>query len=580
MTMISSRFIASTGGGVDPHPNHVPDKPEILSPPDGAEEVPQVLQIQGSEYHHHYGAGMYGRQIQICSSDNFAAEDIVYEAEELSRSTLFQIPLDENDAPYLEQGTEYFVRIRYQDYDLRWSPWSETSCFHTMAVFPEILLATPIMVTPVNGSALPPVNPVLAMSSPKTLIGTADFDKADWQIASDMAFETLLYDASDTDSLTLRLTEDLDLSGNGTDFFARGRQKTTRGDATPWAAPARFRLRPKYDDPVFGMRRIFSKKYGQPFIWQIDREGVKVNIPKSYFDRHPLYAFTEQTITVTDGFDSSVAFIPPCWIKYSVYDNDDEDMVIDLWFSPTPQDGEGWILHPAFANDVDGFYHGKYLASEHVISYSSYPQSAYGRTASDDISMIDTLRSRFDSKWRIWTLYERRLLLDLMMAEHATFNASRIHAGTSKNNDSASFSWRGFYGLVANSTSYLDGFGNIASQPADGEALTTLTLTTPSGDNTIALDVSILRKSSGVYVTDIKRGYNDFLGFDIALLGIASDTELYASQTNNPFGTSAKVITNLEAKPMTYYDTYSGLFAFVPYGFYRGSGVFRISRSL
>ena len=155
--------------------------------------------------------------------------------------------------------------------------------FRTMVQFPEGILATPIMVLPQDGAEVSAIDPVLGMTSPKVLAGTGNFDKGDWQISTDSTFATTLYDAQGTDDLTFHTTTGLNLTtALGVDFFARGRQRTTDGTYTPWAIPVRFGLRPEYSDPIFGLRRIFSKKYTRPFVYNIDPEGNVVHITQRY----------------------------------------------------------------------------------------------------------------------------------------------------------------------------------------------------------------------------------------------------------------------------------------------------------
>ena len=155
------------------------------------------------------------------------------------------------------------------------------------------------MLAPVDGGQVQPVNPVLAMSAPKVAVGFANFDKADWQISTDSTFATTVYNKAGSDDLTMHTTKGLNLTTTlGVDFFARGRQRTTDGTYTPWAVPIRFGLRPEYSDPIFGLRRVFSRRYGQAFMYNIDPGGNIIHISERYWRAHPLYAFVKQTIVV------------------------------------------------------------------------------------------------------------------------------------------------------------------------------------------------------------------------------------------------------------------------------------------
>ena len=597
MTVISSRFIeAQSNSGT--HPSHAPDKPVILSPADDAVNINQVPQFQGSVYKHYYNTPMYAKAIQISPSDSFLNN--AYEAEEISRTPVFQIPLGENDTPYLSPDTKYYARIRYQDTDLNWGAWSEAICFTTMAVFPETVLATPVIILPVDGGEAAANNPVMSMSAPAALIGTADFSAADWQISDDNTFATTLYNAADTTNITLNIPENLDLSTKSAAMlYARGRQKTSAGDYTDWSKSVHFKISPEYDNPIFGFRRIFSKRTGYPTAYNIDLDGNPIYISQKYFDNHPLYQFPVTDIPVGETLTSSVALILPCWIKHSVYDNANGDMVIDMWFSPYPVSGDGWILHPAFKKCENGFYHGTRLACRlqdsdgkyYFLSKDSVSRYQYGNSTDDRVTM--NYLKTFDPLWHFWTIYELRLLFDLMQAEHCTFDATKISTGTSTGNESQNFTWRVFkeFRVATNTPIFVDSTKRLETSMARNEVLTSIGILTPdlSYKN---LEVSYLKLNNEAYspqeyLSEIMRGYDADFGFDLAILGIAKKIEAYAEQTSNPYGANTKVIfagVGGNTSNSAYYDYgdyipgQSGLFAFVPY-WYNSSAYFRISKN-
>ena len=434
--------------------------------------------------------------------------------------------------------------------------------FKTMVQFPAGILATPIMTAP-QGEA-PALSPVLGMSSPKVLAGTGNFDKGDWQVSTDSTFATTLYNAQGTDDLTFHTTAGLNLTTTlGVDFFARGRQRTTDGTYTPWAVPVRFGLRPEYSDPIFGLRRIFSKKYNRPFVYNIDPEGKIVNISRRYWDTHALYAFAKQSIVISPespDVKSEMAFVPPCWEKCHVYDNDDGDMVIDLWFSATRQTEDGWFLDPAFARSPNGFLHGTCLTSnpyvivggERVWVYCSTPEAAAEYISLQHISNL----KRLDPKWHYWSIYERRLLLDLLTAEKASLNTKSGEFGTGCSNTAThSMSWRGFFGFfnVQNREAMIvDGLEWSASTTN----FTDIRLGTPQMNNTIIIPSTLPCSNSasmGVYPVDIERGYNPYLGIDLALLGLVKEVRPYSSEDRTtPYGMAPKILIGAQIEAGAY----------------------------
>ena len=534
----------------------LPIRPVVMSPKNGAAGVNQVPQIVGSPYAHPYDVPMRAKHCQIATDAAFA--NVVWEEEAFSASVVWQVLLKPDNTPYVQPNTKYFVRIRYQDRLGRWSDWSEASAFTTMAVFPDSVILTPIMLMPTEGGELPPVNPILAMSSPKVIAGSANFDAADWQVTNDQSFETTLYSAAANEDVTVHRTEGLNLAtALGSAFYARGRQRTSTGEWSPWAVPVSFVPRPDYDDPIFGMRRIFSRRHNSPWIWNIDPEGKQVYIPPSYFDKHPLYSFPVQDIPIGDtGLTSNMAFVAPCWIKLNVYDNDDGDMVMDLWFSATPQSGDGWMLHPAFADAGDGFWHGTCIPTTSNGYLISAPDVA-GARGSSVWPYINNNKNQ-DAGWHIFSIYEQRLLLDLMMAEHLTTDPARVNLGSGFNNNASSFLWRGFRGLLKSGCALaIDGI-----KPMSGTAnpITQIGVMMPQMNGFVPVDVS-LPNSNNVYVTEVARGYNDVFGFDIALLGIPSQGEAYSGQSGSPFGVvKVNVALNYNTSPVFYNSDDSGLY--------------------
>ena len=570
----------------------LPVRPSIISPANGETNINQVPQIVGTPYAHPYDVGMYQKHIQIAKTNDFAAP--VYDKEEFSGTPVFQVPLKPGGSPYLTQDTVYYARIRYQDRKGRWSHWSAPCMFRTMVQFPAGILATPIMTVPSDGSEASAVNPVLGMSSPKVLAGTGNFDKGDWQISTDSTFATTLYDAQGTDDLVFHSTTGLNLAtALGVDFFARGRQRATDGTYTPWAVPVRFGLRPDYSDPIFGLRRIFSKKYNRPFVYNIDPEGNVVHIPQRYWDTHALYAFVKQNVVIsqeTPDVKSEMAFIPPCWEKCRIYENDDGDMVVDLWFSASRQTGDGWFLDPAFARSPNGFLHGTCLPKKTSVTISGSPKEVYCSTSGvrcDPFAprWMEPLKA-LDPKWHFWNVYERRLLLDLLTAEKASLKTNEVFGSGQGNTLLNSMHWRGLFGLfnVKHGGTvygiYVDGLEWSASSTTFMECR----LWTPLMNNPITIPTALpVSGTQPVCPVDIERGYSPYLGIDLALLGLVKEvTSNPGVGVTSPYGMSPKTQIN-SAPPGSLWCVgadYMGLYGVTPYYGDSGLNVCRISKWL
>lgn len=560
----------------------LPIRPVVMSPKNGAAGVNQVPQIVGSPYAHPYDVPMRAKHCQIATDAAFS--NVVWEEEAFSASVVWQVLLKPDNTPYVQPNTKYFVRIRYQDRLGRWSDWSEASAFTTMMEFPESVILTPVMILPADGGQARAIDPILAMSSPKVIAGSANFDAADWQVSNDQSWASTLYSAEGTEDLTVHQTEGLNLAtALGLAFYARGRQRTSTGEWSLWSVPARFDIRPEYEDLVFGLRKIFSKKYGTVFVFNIDQEGNVVSIPPKYWDNHPLYAFPKQVINVTGqrvATDFYVAFVPPCWMKYRVYDNDDGDMVIDMWYSPTPQTGDGWRLDMAFTRCPNGFYHCRYMPRTGGIYNPAYlgDGATSAVTTNHEVNQFPLLMNASTPRVHMWTIYERRLLLDLMMAEYATLDATRISTGSGASNTASAFCWRDFVGLIYGGGDAANGmaFDGIRQTDVSAESVDKITVMTPDGGNWTPYDVS-LALGENMYATDILRGYSDVMGFDVALLGIVSRTAPNSGQTTSPWGMKASltIAANNDAKGFYRSSDQDGLFAVGSHGA-RGS-YFRVS---
>ena len=571
----------------------LPIRPFVLSPTNGESNINQVPQIVGSPYAHPYDVPMFAKHIQIAVTNDFAAP--AYDKEEFSVTPVFQVSLKPDNSPYLEQDTVYYVRIRYQDRKGRWSNWSAPSLFRTMVQFPAGILLTPVMLAPVDNGQVHSTNPVLAMSSPKVAVGSANFDKADWQVSTDSTFGTTVYNAQATDDLTMHTTKGLNLvTALGVDFFARGRQRTSDGTYTPWATPVRFSVRPDYSDPIFGLRRIFSKRYSRPFVETIDPEGNYVFIPQQYWDTHPLYAFVKQNVTISQESPevvSEMAFIPPCWEKCRVYENDDGDMVIDLWFSAMPQNGDGWFLDPAFAKSPHGFLHGTCLPNtvgvkNNGVNVTVYRSSA-GVLGGDTYSLFIQNMKTLSPTWHYWTIYERRLLLDLLTAERSSLKIDdgAFHFGQS-NTVAGSMFWRGFFGLF-NIRKTVYEYGMIVEGldwNNTSTAFTEILLQAPAKNNFISIPTSLSISSNGrACPVEIERGYNAYLGFDLALLGLVKETVNNDTNTKrSPYGMRSQItaIPNFYDNRKCFRPDEMGLFGLCPSYGDRGYTACRISKWL
>lgn len=136
----------------------------------------------------------------------------------------------------LESETAYFWRVRAYNDETK-SPWSSTWRFTTGKDSSAFLFA-PGLLTPVNGSAGVPTDPLLTWDS------VAGAELYEVQIAPDKEFASDSIPTLTSDSVSLQLT-DLE---SGATYFWRARARDGNGTSA-WSKPFRF-LTKKVDQPL------------------------------------------------------------------------------------------------------------------------------------------------------------------------------------------------------------------------------------------------------------------------------------------------------------------------------------------
>ena len=541
----------------------LPIKPSVIYPNNNAIDINQVPQIQGSPYVHPHDIPMYGKSIQVATDIDFSTP-LVYEAGELSSGIVFQIPVKADNSFYLTENTTYYVRIRYQDEKGRWSDWSDPISFTTLATFPDSIIAAPVMAMPQYDAIVPEYNTVLAMTVPIALTGAVSFISSDWQVATDAAFtQPVLYEALNSSDITLHLVAGLTLSAApGVEFYARGRSKTSIGDYSPWTIPTKFRCKPDYTYPIFGFRRIFptttylTNPTAPIQMHHLDKDGNIIYLPESYFNRHPLYRFMQYKVYIGKDTNDSDAFsemvlIPPIWEKNNVYTNSDGDLVIDLWFSPSPMPAsEGWFLDPAFLESPGGILYGRgvseiiriqtntgtanvlkaSLLHSEGISWDSYLKPG--------INYINSLPGQ--AGWHFSSIYENRLVYDLIQAHLLTQSKSQVILGTGKD------IYKGMYAILTRGGGYY--YSLLSTGMLVKPQVNTIQIIIPPSFQNVRtysltdIDGNIFN-TDGTYIGHIREIHTGAIpelgNFDVALLRIPKKIKRLSANTGSATANSA-----------------------------------------
>lgn len=166
-------------------------------------------------------------QYQIATDETFTA--LVYDSGESTDLLAHTVPL----ASALSKLGTFFVRARHKGSTLGFSGWSEPKNFVTT----NGVLA-PTITAPVNASTEVTI-PVSITTGAFSSADTNDSHSAtQWQIATDQAFNNIVYDSGDSAAL-LATSVSTGLS-TLTLYYVRSRHKASVTGYSPWSTPVKF----------------------------------------------------------------------------------------------------------------------------------------------------------------------------------------------------------------------------------------------------------------------------------------------------------------------------------------------------
>jgi PKD repeat protein len=174
-----------------------PDKPENISPANGAGEIAPTGTFISSEYYDADGDAQYAMQARIMtnSGDGSSEGQPLWEAI-LDTSGTFSPP-----EGLLEYSKTYTWQVRYQDDTGLWSLWSEKTSFTTMA---NLAPNQPVNEVPVNDAEAVDVPVTLSASSFSDPNAGDEQSAARWQIRT--ASGNYTSPVYDSDNVTASLT--------------------------------------------------------------------------------------------------------------------------------------------------------------------------------------------------------------------------------------------------------------------------------------------------------------------------------------------------------------------------------------
>lgn len=211
-----------------------PDAPANVSPVDGATNIGATPTLQCDGYHHSAGTAQAGFEVEVAASATFG--NVLYSSR-LGSVSGHAIP-----AGMLAASKTYYWRARYVDILGGVSDWSTPTHFATAAALPTYAVATPVNATPANNAERISGTPTLSASAFAATGGAATHLAAQWQVAQDAAFATILYDSGTDATHLTSLTVPTALSAGPRYFRVRyqGRFTGPTDVWSAWSVPTKF----------------------------------------------------------------------------------------------------------------------------------------------------------------------------------------------------------------------------------------------------------------------------------------------------------------------------------------------------
>ena len=392
-----------------------PLRPYGLYPPDDSTDVPKVVTFNGTPYESPVSTQM--RKMAIRVSTSSAMSPLVFEKEYEQQHT-YLVP---NELwVVMQENTDYWWQIAYQDDILRWSDWSPPLKFTTQQVFPALYIVTPNIKYPREGGQVPGdgvhINSTLFEVYGGT--GTEIHGSSNWEISEDDTFSTLIYGGVDDPTNLTNLYLPVTITKN-----TYGRVKYKEGNTgveSAFSPHIMFRPKPVYEDALIGIGWRYSEVTGYTAHW-IDEQGNDVSLCGTYFPNNPLYMTSPVVLAGQD-----MVSVTPAYVR--------------AWTNPNPVEGEDihryWIspyqftdsyLHPAFVNSTGNLYWAR-AGVRDMTNYNSdwANRDSYPLYYGTDLSSThcDYLNTGADAEhigWDMESIYDILYRILLLMIQKKSF---------------------------------------------------------------------------------------------------------------------------------------------------------------
>jgi hypothetical protein len=391
-----------------------PYRPTILSPNDGAVDVPIITRISASVYTHPYVIAVAGSRWQISEYADFSL--IIMDTTQMNADPSVIVTEDAGGQPWLSISTGYYVRMKYIDIRGKESNWSDVVGFTTSSSTVTDVILQPEIIMPADQGSTPEHRFMSLLSQP-VVLGVPVVDTMDYQISTTPNFAPMdiLKDYVDYADPTLVMDESVDFSTAPSPLYLRAKQKdSVHVLESVWSRPFTVWLQRAFRDLIIG-REIIVSKNGNT-VWWIDKAGNHVNVSIDYFRDHPIWGGMVP-LTYTDGAGAphDVVNLP----EYHVFSESETDGVAGgtrihrTWVSPIAFTDRAGYIHPAFTVSPGG------------LRLFKDQETSYG-TPDYMMATFLTMNASGPREVRCENIHSRNALNLLASIEYCTINMSII----------------------------------------------------------------------------------------------------------------------------------------------------------
>lgn len=261
-------------------------KPSVVNPAAASTVSGLTPTVIANAYYSLYGVPQNGFQAQVSTSGAFGV--ITWDSGNVGVTTQAQVP-----AGVLAANTAYFARVRYQDLDGVWSPWSDASTFSTGAN----AINAPTITAPANGATNVGDGTTLTSSAFSMGTGVDTHQATDWEVWTGAnGTGTKIFGDYDNSADKVSITIGTGVFAVNTSYYPRVRYKSAGGLVSAWSASVSFTTAASFST-VLSPGGEFGGGYFGGFIMDGAQRYALVVSPAQYGARSGLDCHANNDVT-------------------------------------------------------------------------------------------------------------------------------------------------------------------------------------------------------------------------------------------------------------------------------------------